>query len=166
MALTENMIATAIGIMVLFFNIYATNVFTNNNDNEDYSFIGYYHSYSRSPRMDVKKYREDMKKQADERRLKQIEKERKDYNRFIARMVMGIMFIIISLFINNRFVRDGFALGGILTLLYSNVLNWSKFDDKKKLGIITAGLGSVIYMGVRVYNNQPWLPNINYVKLM
>lgn len=81
-------------------------------------------------------------------------------------MVMGIMFIIISLFINNRFVRDGFALGGILTLLYSNVLNWSKFDDKKKLGIITAGLGSVIYMGVRVYNNQPWLPNINYVKLM
>lgn len=143
---TETVISIAIAIMVFFFNLYLTNVIFGDEDKLSTLFLA-----------DVP---------VAVREARNMAKDRLKMNKFNFKFILGIVFILSALVVKNNFVRDGLALGGILTLTITNIMNWNEFDDVKKLGIISIGLASIIYVGTRVYNNKEWLPTINYVKLL
>lgn len=68
-----------------------------------------------------------------------------NYNRNVGLLVIGIVNILIFLVLDHS-IGSSFGLAGILTVLYGTMLNWSRYNDKTKLGITTAGLASVFFI--------------------
>jgi hypothetical protein len=68
------------------------------------------------------------------------------YKKNVSMLVMGIICIVASIMVTQQFVGPALALSGIFTLIYATGQYWSKYNDKQRLGIVTAGLVIIIFM--------------------
>lgn len=132
---TDTVITIAIVLLLVLFNIYFSNVITSQSDvpeHPSYPFeCNSSEKGSEECKMKIKEYEETKKV---------IEKYSFNFN--ISLLILGILNVVLYMLMDNG-LNLGFGIAGIITILYATILNWSRYNDKVKLGIVTVGLFSI-----------------------
>lgn len=125
---TDLIIKMAIVIVGLLFNVYAANVLTNYNKVES--------TYSSDSNLPYKE--------------RQSIRNKYRHNRDITLLTFGILMLITAVLTPTHTVKIGLGLAGVLTIFYSAIINWSSFDDRYRLFIVTFALIFLCYSGIKV----------------
>lgn len=148
--MNDYVILPAISILGTLFNVYAVNVLT---------------SYNKKPEYYKSKCTFARECNEEELRLDEINEKmhnniRKSFDRKknIGLLLIGIIMIILSLLIKNPYIRTGFGIAGLMTIIYATLINWSDYNDKLRLVMITIGLLFISYIAIKVYNGKPIIP--------
>lgn len=80
----------------------------------------------------------------------------KVYNRniFIALSVLGVIALIFGIFSANIILSNGFAWGGVLSLIVASVRYWSDADNLVKVLILAVALGALIWLAVKKFSTD------------
>lgn len=80
----------------------------------------------------------------------------KVYNRniFIALSVLGVIALIFGIFSANIILSNGFAWGGVLSLIVASARYWSDADNLVKVLILAVALGALIWLAVKKFSTD------------
>ena len=80
----------------------------------------------------------------------------KVYNRniFIALSVLGVIALIFGIFSANIILSNGFAWGGVLSLIIASARYWSDADNLVKVLILAVALGALIWLAVKKFSTD------------
>lgn len=146
----DYIIIPTISILGTLFNVYAVNVLTSFNKKPSYykSVCTYKQVCSE----------EELRIDNINRNTHNNIRKSFDHKKNIGLLLIGIIMIILSLLIKNPYIRNGFGLAGLITIIYATIMNWIDYDDKIRLVIITIGLIFISYIAIKIYNDKPIIP--------
>lgn len=73
------------------------------------------------------------------------------FKRHLGLLIMGILNIVLSIVINNVYIKNGFGVSGLLTLIFATGSYWTKYTDKARLAIVTVGLVIIMFLAMRMF---------------
>lgn len=146
----DYIIIPTISILGTLFNVYAVNVLTSFNKKPEY--------YKSNCTYKRKCNTEELRIDDINRKMHDNIRKSFDHKKNIGLLLIGIIMIILSLLIKNPYIRNGFGIAGLFTILYATIINWPDYDDKLRLVIITIGLIFVSYSAIKIYSGKPIIP--------
>lgn len=151
-------ISVAIAILVVLFNVYLVNVVTGYDKRPEYpdyprTPIAYPKNGLNEEEIAIANEERDIDKQKydEEYKIIKAERDKLAFRRHIGLLIMGIVNIVISILVTNTYIKNGIGVAGLITLIFATGSYWTRYNDKVRLGVVTAGLVIFLFIAARMY---------------